>query len=157
MSHSRNFLVLVLLLFMSIGEAQVNSKQAVGLRLGASEGFAAEISYQITISNYNRLEFDFGWRSADSYDGYRLVGLYQWVWNINSSLDWYTGGGAGYSNFNFNTGGNEGVPFFSGIIGIELQTNLPLQITADLRPQFNLNSKVDFTELDFGLGVRYQF
>lgn len=66
--------------------AQDISKNALGLRLGDSDGFGAELSYQRDLSKNNRLEFDLGWRDGKNYDGFKLAGLYQWVWNIDSGF-----------------------------------------------------------------------
>lgn len=77
----------ILLCFVAIGfalnaSAQDISPNALGLRLGDSDGFGAEISYQRALgSKNNRLELDLGWRSNNNYDAFKLTGLYQWVWN----------------------------------------------------------------------------
>ena len=63
--------------------SQEIAENAIGLRLGDSDGFGAEISYQRAFSAFgdnNRIEANLGWRSGDNYDGFKLVGLYQWVW-----------------------------------------------------------------------------
>ncbi|MCB0471144.1 MAG: hypothetical protein KDC51_11790, partial [Flavobacteriaceae bacterium] len=72
-------------------QAQDISKNAIGLRLGDSDGFGAEVSYQRAIKDNNRLEFDLGWRNGTNYDGVKLIGLYQWVWNIDGGFNWYAG------------------------------------------------------------------
>jgi hypothetical protein len=150
-------LFLLAFLAMTGAQAQITSDHVLGLRLGASEGFAAEISYQYAISEKNRIEMNFGWRSADIYDGFRIVGLYQWVWKIGSGFNWYTGAGTGISGYRYLEGGSDTLPFLSGLAGIEFQLSIPVVLSADLRPQINLNSSVNTVELDFGIGVRYQF
>ncbi|GAA3560674.1 hypothetical protein GCM10022395_09230 [Snuella lapsa] len=67
--------------------AQDISKNALGLRLGDSDGFGGEISYQRALNENNRLEFDLGWRDGKNYDGFKLAGLYQWVWNIDAGFN----------------------------------------------------------------------
>lgn len=79
--------------------AQDISKNALGLRLGDSDGFGAELSYQRDLSKNNRLEFDLGWRDGKNYDGFKLAGLYQWVWNIDSGFNWYAGFGGGIGSY----------------------------------------------------------
>lgn len=49
--------------------AQSIADNAIGLRLGDSDGFGAEVSYQRALSDSNRLEFDLGWRDGNDYDG----------------------------------------------------------------------------------------
>ena len=70
-------------------------KNAIGLRLGDSDGFGTEVSYQRYLDAKHRLEFDLGWRSSKNFDAYRLTGLYQWVWNIDGGFNWYVGAGGG--------------------------------------------------------------
>jgi hypothetical protein len=84
---------LLLSAFMLVGlafsaQAQEISKNALGLRLGDNDGFGGEISYQRGLSSENRLEFDLGWRNSNHVDAFKLVGLYQWVWNIEGGFNW---------------------------------------------------------------------
>ena len=68
----------VFLLFATGGLfAQNISDHALGLRLGDSDGFGAEISYQKSIARYNRLEVDLGWRDSRNWDAFKLAGIYQ--------------------------------------------------------------------------------
>lgn len=88
--------------FMST-QAQEISDNALGLRLGGANGFGAEVSYQRAVgSNNNRLEFDLGWRNDKNFDAFKLVGLYQWVWNIEGGFNWYAGAGAGVGSVSDN-------------------------------------------------------
>ena len=59
--------------------AQEIADHALGLRLGDSDGFGAEISYQKSLGRSNRLEVDLGWRDSRDFDAFKLTGLYQWV------------------------------------------------------------------------------
>jgi len=152
------FLLLVLLTLLPFWSAsQSPSNHTLGLRLGASEGFGAELSYQYQLKDTNRIELNFGWRSADSYDGLRLVGLYQWVRDLNPEFNWYYGAGAGLSSYNYETSTTDTLPFFAGVLGLEFQLKLPVVISLDLRPQLNTSTSVNLLDLDFGLGVRYRF
>lgn len=81
--------------------AQEISKNALGVRLGDSDGFGAEISYQRALSDNNRLEFDLGLRSGKGYDGFKLAGLYQWVWQLDGRFNWFAGVGGGVGSFSF--------------------------------------------------------
>ena len=150
--------VLILFLFMlQLSTAQQFTKNTIGLRLGASEGFGTEISYQRALTDKNRMEFNIGWRSADSYDGLRINALYQWVWSLQNNINWYYGGGVGFSNFNFEEGGNEFAPGILGSIGVEYNFDFPVLISLDLRPSLNISDNIDALNLDIGFGVRYQF
>ena len=69
--------------------AQEIADNAIGLRLGDSDGFGTEISYQRALGGNNRLEVDLGWRSGNDYDGFKLTGVYQWVWELDGDFNWY--------------------------------------------------------------------
>jgi opacity protein-like surface antigen len=158
--------------FMLLGlatatQAQDISKNALGLRLGDNDGFGGEISYQRGLSKNNRLELDLGWRNSKHVDAMKLVGLYQWVWDIDKGFNWYAGVGAGIGSWRYNYNGfseNGSIILAAGDIGIEYNfAEVPLQLSLDLRPEFYLNNSGDnqFREDNFGpdiaLGIRYRF
>ncbi|MBP0905343.1 hypothetical protein ACFSKN_17510 [Mariniflexile gromovii] len=156
---------LVLLGFGFASNAQDVSKNAIGLRLGDSNGVGAEVSYQRALGDMNRLEVDLGWRDSKYYDGFKLVGLYQWVWNIEGDFNWYAGVGGGLASFdhyrkNYDDYDNNTFIFAAGDIGIEYNFNIPLLISLDFRPEIGFGPRdYDNNDLDFdiGLGIRYQF
>ncbi|MGB5371231.1 MAG: hypothetical protein WBN18_12450, partial [Flavobacteriaceae bacterium] len=82
---------IILFLTASVASAQEISEHALGLRLGDSDGFGAEISYQKSVGRTNRVEIDFGWRDSREYDAFKLAGVYQWVRPIDGGLQWYYG------------------------------------------------------------------
>ena len=165
---------IILSAFMLLGlaastQAQDISKNALGLRLGDNDGFGGEVSYQRGLSKNNRLEFDLGWRNSDDIDALKLVGLYQWVWEIDNGFNWYAGVGAGLGNWSYNgpdNPDNDGGFFLlaAGDIGIEYNfQEAPIQLSIDFRPEIYLNNSGDnkFREDNFGpdlaLGIRYRF
>ncbi|MGK0413561.1 MAG: hypothetical protein ACJA1B_001769 [Polaribacter sp.] len=144
--------------------AQDISKNALGVRLGDSNGFGGEISYQRGLSKNNRLEFDLGWRDGKNYDGFKLSGLYQWVWNIDGGFNWYAGFGGGLGTYSFNNNnGNDftdSFVFAAGDIGIEYSFDIPLLLSLDFRPEMGFGDEAydnDDLDLDIALGIRYQF
>jgi len=153
-------------------QAQEISKNAIGLRLGDNDGFGGEVSYQRRLSTDNRLELDLGWRDSNHYDAIKLVGLYQWVWNIEGGFNWYAGVGAGIGTFDYDYNGPGPGPDFdndyddsgtfllaAGDIGIEYNFDFPLQLSLDFRPELYFGD--DFRDDNFGpdiaLGVRFRF
>ncbi len=139
-------------------------KNAIGLRLGDSDGFGTEVSYQRYLDTKHRLEFDLGWRSSKNFDAFRLTGLYQWVWNIDGGFNWYAGAGAGIAQVNFdddrfpgNNDDTETYVYVAGDIGIEYDFDFPLLLSLDFRPEFGLGDVNDDVDFDIALGVRYQF
>jgi len=152
------FIAVFMLGFCSI-QAQVISKNAIGLRLGNNDGFGTEVSYQRALGSNNRLEADLGWRNSNDTNSIKLVGLYQWVWNIEKQFNWYAGAGAGVASWKTKNTNFDGSYFLSaGNIGIEYNFNIPLILSLDYRPEFYLGS--DFNDnfgSDIALSVRYQF
>lgn len=156
--------------FTAISSAQDIADNAIGLRLGDSDGFGAEVSYQRAVGgDNNRLEFDLGIRNGKNYDGFKLVGLYQWVWNIDGGFNWYVGPGVGLASYSYNYKDNNGnkfndnnytFGFLAGDIGIEYNFDIPLMISLDFRPEFGLSNsdfRDDNLDFDIGFGIRYQF
>ncbi|PKP16044.1 MAG: hypothetical protein CVU07_08175, partial [Bacteroidetes bacterium HGW-Bacteroidetes-23] len=143
--------------FVLSTNAQEISKNAIGLRLGDNDGFGGEISYQRGLSKNNRLEFDLGWRNSRDWDGYKLVGLYQWVWNIEGGFNWYAGVGGGLGSFDNdrNNSRNETFAVAAGNIGIEYIFDIPLMISLDFRPELGFGSFNDDLDFDIALGIRY--
>ena len=164
------FLLASLVIGLSFStQAQNISKNALGLRLGDNDGFGGELSYQRKLSDNNRLELDLGWRNSNNVDALKLVGLYQWVWNIDGGFNWYAGVGAGVGtwsydnnyNNNFNNNSDSGAyGLIAGDLGIEYNFDVPIQLSLDFRPEMYFNSDA-FRENSFGpdiaLGIRFRF
>lgn len=154
------FLILLAVAFGYEGTAQEISKNALGLRLGDNDGFGPEINYQRAIGGNNRLEFGLAWHNHKHHDGVKITGIYQWVWNIDGGFNWYAGPGAGFGIVNYddhhNHGDNDSYAFLTGTVGMEYNFDIPLMISLDARPQFNLGYNDDLG-FDIGLGIRYQF
>jgi hypothetical protein len=129
------------------------SDNAIGLRLGSNDGFGAEISYQRKLKETNRLEVNLGLR--DGFSDVKLTGLYQWVWNLENQFNWYAGAGGGIYDANSTS------IFASGVVGIEYDlsadTELPLLISLDYRPEIGITGSLDGLNSDLGLSIRYQF
>jgi hypothetical protein len=122
---------------------------ALGLRFTGG----TEVSYQRELSSYNRLEFDLGW----TWNTSALSGFYQWDYHITNGLKWYIGPGASlgiYSKDN-HSGADIGV---GGIVGMEYNFDIPLQVSLDWRPIINFGTyDSQFGSTNVGLSVRYRF
>lgn len=160
----KNLSFLVLFGTLSVS-AQDIAEHAIGLRLGDSDGFGAEISYQKSIGRYNRAEFDLGWRDSRKYDAFKLAGIYQWVRPIEGGFNWFYGVGGGLGSVDFpNIPGveDEGglFVFAAGDVGVEYKFDIPLLLSLDFRPEIGVvgyNGFSDNFDFDIGLGVRYTF
>ena len=143
-------------------KSQTISKNAIGLRLGDSDGFGTEVSYQRGLGENNRLELDLGWRSNNNFDSFRITGLYQWVWVLDGNFNWYVGAGGGVASVNFdspfeNGDDSETYVYGAGDIGLEYNFEIPLLLSLDFRPEFGFGDYNNDLDLDIALGIRYQF
>lgn len=138
--------------------AQEISKNSIGLRFGDNSGLGGEISYQLKLKESNRLEIDLGTRSDSNLSSFKLTGIYQWVWHLDNSFNWYAGFGGGIGSWkNKVVNQSEAVLFGAGNIGIEYNFDIPLLISLDYRPEFGFSDIYDGLNSDFALSVRYQF
>nr|WP_298998924.1 hypothetical protein [uncultured Allomuricauda sp.] len=155
-----------LFLFVTLSiQAQSISEHALGLRLGDSDGFGAEISYQKSIGRYNRAEFNLGWRDSREFDSFKLTGVYQWVHQLDGNFNWYYGVGGGLGSVEFEPvpegDDNDGLfVFAAGNLGVEYDFEIPLLLSLDFRPEIGLLGYDGFDnsfDFDIALGIRYQF
>lgn len=138
-------------------QAQAIADNALGLRLGGSNGLGTEISYQKGLSDNNRLELDLGWSNREDSDAFRLTGIYQWLWNIEGGFNWYAGAGAAVGSVEFE-GNNDVFLTAAGNIGIEYDFDFPLLLSLDFRPEIGIaNYYGEDLGFDLALGIRYQF
>lgn len=150
---------------ISFVQAQQISPNALGLRLGDSDGFGAEISYQRSLGGSNRLEADLGWRDSNDWDAFKLTGLYQWVMPLDGNFHWYVGAGGGIGSYNYdndfplNDGDDDSGTFIfaAGDIGIEYDFEIPLLLSLDFRPEIGFGDFNNDLDFDIALGIRYQF
>ena len=147
--------------FIGFSNAQDIADNAIGLRLGDSDGFGTEISYQRALGGNNRLEADLGWRSGSNYNGFKLAGIYQWVWSLDGNFNWYAGAGGGLGSYSYDNNAGEDYDdtfvFAAGNVGIEYGFDFPLLLSLDFRPELGFGDFNDDLDFDIALGIRYQF
>lgn len=157
---NKSSLLIITLGFTLTTFSQSISENAIGLRIGDSNGFGAEVSYQRAFGSNNRAEFDLGWRTGDGYSGFKLAALYQWVWQIEGNFNWYAGAGGGLGSYDYGNGNNNSggtFIFAAGDIGIEYDFDIPLLLSLDFRPELGFGNGGNDIGLDIALGIRYQF
>lgn len=148
---------LIFLGMVSLGHSQVKAR-SLGLRLGGGDVSGAEISYQHGMSNPNRLELDLGFGASENHNRIFLAGIYQWVWNLKNDFNWYAGPGASIGYYSYENADDNINIAVGGQIGIEYdftRQDVPLLVSLDLRPMWDLLG--DNSGLGWGvaLGVRY--
>lgn len=169
-----NKLIVLTIFFLvtAFAQSQEIANHAFGLRLGESDGFGAALSYQKSIGRYGRMELDFGYQDSREFDAGKATLLFQSVYNIDGDFNWYWGfgGGAGSANFEERPDPNNAniilepdgglFVFGAGDIGVEVNLNMPLVISLDIRPEIGIIGYKSFDNrfnFDVGLGIRYQF
>ena len=146
------FLAIVAVVCMG---TMVNAQNWIGVRGAFGSGSSAELSAQWGLGA-NRLETDLGWNTYHNGDyGYiNLTAIYQWRGAIVGNLGWYAGVGANVGLWN---GNRDGLGLgFDAQLGIEYNFSIPLQVTLDVRPQYDIIGYSGFGY--FGaLGLRFRF
>lgn len=139
-------IILVIAAVLCMGAAASAQSRALGLRI--TNG--AEVSYQHSLG-MDFVEADLGWYS----NGFYLSGIYNFVFAEKCDFNFYAGPGAslGYFNSDSVSGFNLGI---AGMIGMEYNFNIPLQLSLDWRPVLNLFHG-GFGWQGIALGVRYRF
>lgn len=179
----KKLLITLAITVLAMGFAIAQPK-AIGGRIG----YNLEVSYQHETAT-GMLEIDAGLtpfifsRNLFDADGnpvqYRygraqIVVFYDWLMNITTDLYWYIGGGAGvswgYGDFydipHYNKQGNlvkfnrMGLPI--GLqVGMEYDFSIPLNLSLDWRPMFNVfalrQGDLVSNLLNVAVGVRYRF
>lgn len=107
--------------------------------------------------------------NGDDASNVTFTGLYEYHWNVFGKSEWnmYAGGGAHlgfWRNYYWDNGrrrgdGTDVAVGLDGIFGVEYTfKNIPLNLSADLKPYVNFNGYNDFIgEQIGGFSVRYTF
>ncbi len=133
----------------SIGAAQAQDYNwAVGLRMGGDTG---GISAKHKIGPSSAIE---GIASAYWDDGFMLTALYErYIPVFGQGFNFFYGAGAHLGNFDevFILG-------VDGILGLEYNfARVPISLSLDWKPAFNIIEDTDFWAADIALGVRVTF
>lgn len=134
----------------------VNAQNFIGVRGAFGSNHGGELSGQFGMGA-NRLELDLGWAGHDDWAYYNLSGIYQWTGTITGDFGWYAGVGA---NVGFWNHPNDGGEFGLGVLlqgGLEYNFPIPLQITLDVRPQWDFIGAASGFGYGLALGLRYRF
>jgi len=132
--------------------------QTLGLRLG----YPTELSFQTGLSKSTRLELGLGIRDYSYGTNFSLSGVHQWVWDLSSlssGFNWYAGVGGQLGVYS-----NSNKSYFPlavlGQVGIEYNFKIPLTLSLDYRPAFQLTGVYGNENAFIGdgicLGLRYR-
>lgn len=150
--------------------AQSDYKQSIGLRLGNGYYDVASAAYKTFISTAGALEFNLGVRPYGAgiykWTNVAVSGSYQHHFDIKpvEGLKWFVGGGVIASNTFSNLDGYSG--FGLGVFpaaGADYKfPKIPLAVSADVRPTFNVVEPFDYSVYkgfypNAGISARYTF
>ena len=144
-----------LLAVMAVLTALPMSKaEAQNWGVGSVGGF----DYGLQVKKYmgaNNLDF----RGHFHNHGFQVAGLYEWNYGLGSGFTLYYGVGAGLGAWNGD--GDSDMAFgldIEGIVGVEWKIpSVPLALSLDYRPAFEILPTTGFYAKGFAFGVKYLF
>lgn len=151
-------IAIVAVFAMSTANAQI---QDLGVRFNGGYGYGAELSALWGLGG-NRLETDLGWNLGDHWSALSLGVIYQWTGEIGSGFGWFAGVGGWLGMWSWDNGWDDGEGNFhlalAAQAGIEYNFDaIPIQLSLDVRPRFNLIPNTHFDWGGVALGIRYRF
>jgi hypothetical protein len=152
----KTLFIIILTAGMAIAANGQDYKTAVGLRAG--------VPYGLTIKHFVSPKNAFEGILASRWGGFVVTGFYENVhWTGEyPGLNWFWGVGAhvGFWDNNpyyINTNGNA-VIGIDGILGLEYTFDeIPLNLSLDILPSFNLIGHTGWNGINGGLSIRYVF
>lgn len=165
MKYFKGIFLIVTILSSHCANAQDISKGAVGIRVGSSNGYGPEISYQGFLVYNTRLEIGLRMKDENGLIAYKLRTVHEWVFEMPGEFQWFWGVGANSGYVDHAPEENRPNSFLFGlesVIGLEysfLQAGMPIQLMLDFSPRIDLInefSKRDAT-MDISAGIRYLF
>jgi len=158
----------IIFVFSAVMQAQSDYKSAIGLRFGSGYYDLVSASYKTFISDPAAIELNAGFRSYGiiGYNWFNMsvAGSYQHHFDIApvDGLKWFVGGGAIASFSSSSSSDYRG--FGLGIFaagGVDYKfANIPLNLTADIRPTIGIIEPFDYYDRFFfngGFAARYTF
>ena len=151
-------LTLTLAIFISMFASAQDYNTAIGLRLGTSIG--------VTARHFLGEKSAVEGLLTTRWEGLEITGLYEFSNNAFEvdRLNWYFGFGAhlGFYNGDHTPWGDSGTSYailgIDGIIGMEYTfIDVPINLSLDWKPMFNLTSYTGFWGDALALSVRYTF
>ncbi len=157
-------IITTMIVMLAVASVAFAQPRAIGGRIG----YNTEFSYQHSITDGMYVDLTAGLGNAWSYWGYAdATASFDWVFNIKGIWNWFVGPAAGIG-IGYGRAYNENniMPLrvnVGGQIGFEWEFGIPLNLTVDWRPMFNVmgfnnNLYAPWSGLfNFGVGLRYRF
>lgn len=142
---------------------QSNTTESYKTAIGLKFIYGVSITGKFFISKKGALEAIVRYNNAGGFgSNIALTGLYLQHNEINAvdGLKWYYGGGAYINRFTWDDKDVDPVSTYGpvGALGLEYKfKNLPIAISADWLPGYEINQNIGFSAQNGGLGVKYTF
>lgn len=152
---------LLFIFILAVGMAAAASGQDYKTALGLRAGLPYGLTVKHFLNNTNALE---GIVAGTRYGGFVITGLYESVhWTGEyPGLNWFFGGGAHIGSWDddpdFADSETGGVFGLDAILGLEYTFDeIPLNLSLDILPTFNLVGSNNWGGINGGLSIRYVF
>lgn len=121
-------------------------------------GLVGGFDYGIQVKKYmggNNLDF----RGHLHNHGFQVAGLYEWNYDLGSNFTLYYGAGAGLGTWRISADHDMGFGLdIEAIVGVEWQIpGVPLALSLDYRPAFEILPATSFYAKGFAFGIKYLF
>lgn len=142
---------------MSVSDVKAQDyKNAIGGRFGSANG----VSFKTGLDKNAMLELIGNFRSNSFYNYFQVTGLYELYNPIKGAegLNWFYGGGATIGSVKPKGGSGDVYLGLNGVVGLDYKfKEVPINLSLDWIPTFQLTPNTDFYSGDIGLGVRFTF
>ena len=121
-------------------------------------GLVGGFDYGLQVKKYmGNSSLDF--RGVLHCHGFQLAGLYEWNHNLGSNFTLYYGVGAGLGTWRISADHDMGFGLdIEAIVGVEWQIpGVPLALSLDYRPAFEILPEICFYAKGFAFGIKYLF
>ena len=121
-------------------------------------GLVGGFDYGLQVKKYmGNSSLDF--RGVLHCHGFQLAGLYEWNHNLGSNFTLYYGVGAGLGTWRISADHDKGFGLdIEAIVGVEWQIpGVPLALSLDYRPAFEILPEIGFYAKGFAFGIKYLF
>jgi len=132
-------------------------QNAIGGRFGAANG----VTFKTSLGDNKMLDLIANFRSNNSYNYFRVTGLYEVYKPISGAqgLNWYYGGGGSIGAVKYKpNNSNDLYLSLDGVLGLDYKfADAPINISLDWKPAIQLAPDTNFDASGVGLSLRFTF
>ena len=164
-------LIPIAVFILSISASAQVYDNAAGLRASVGNyGVGPEFSYQLGLSDFNRVEVGLGIGLDNNFERFGITGAFHWAGDVQSGFSWFAGPAvagwlysinAGINKNQFINNGNSVGGGIGAQFGVQYDfdedLSLPFTASFDTKPMYNFVSYYSGFEFAVGLSIRYTF